>query len=296
LSRRKDKDSIAKLKRALNEDPFYGVRLEASMALRSAHSDDALEALLASTKQSDARVRRQVMSDIGSFYRDTAYECAKTSLATEKNPEILASAIQSMGGYAKPEVHDTVLKYLRSESYRNELANAAIATMRSQDDPAYITPLMEALIQTGTNFTTQGFAQGLSALAYLARKEESRDKVREFLAGYVNDKRKTVKLASINALGTLGDPKALPIVEKFATAAKDSPERTAAEKVVADLRADRKPVDDFKNLRQEVTDLQKSDRELRKELEDLKKKLEAKETASSSAARPKKKPVLPPKH
>ena len=38
-----------------------------------------------------------------------------------------------------------------------------------------------------------------------------------------------------------------------------------------------KPVDDFKNLRQEVLDLQKANRDLRKELDDLKKKLEVKE-------------------
>ena len=44
---------------------------------------------------------------------------------------------------------------------------------------------------------------------------------------------------------------------------------------MASLRASRKPVDDFKNLRQEVLDLQKENRELRKDMDDLKKKFEA---------------------
>jgi hypothetical protein len=62
---------------------------------------------------------------------------------------------------------------------------------------------------------------------------------------------------------------------KLATAGKASPQRSAAERALAALRAARKPVDDFKNLRQEVLDLQKTNREMKKELEDLKKQVEA---------------------
>src|SRR5207244_6671834 len=49
LAEKKDKEAVAKLKEALNHDAFYGVRIEAPRALRSIHSDDAVEALLAST-------------------------------------------------------------------------------------------------------------------------------------------------------------------------------------------------------------------------------------------------------
>src|SRR5947199_1761073 len=64
LAAKKDKETVAKLKQALNGDPFYGVRIEASKALRSIHSDEALEALLESTNQSDARVRRHAIADL----------------------------------------------------------------------------------------------------------------------------------------------------------------------------------------------------------------------------------------
>ena len=140
LSAKKDKETVAKLKERLNNDPFYGARLEASKALRSIHTEEALEALLTSTKQSDARVRQQVVSDIGGFYRETAYETTRKTLETEKNPEILSTAIRALGGYAKAEVQEALLKFLNSESYRNELADAAIAALRSQDDPASIAP------------------------------------------------------------------------------------------------------------------------------------------------------------
>ena len=116
--------------------------------------------------------------------------------------------------------------------------------------------------------------------------------MREFLIRYVNSRKKTVQLSSINALGALGDPKAIAVLEKYATASTQSRERAAAERSMSELRAARKPVDDFKNLRQEVMDLQKTDRELRKELDDLKKKVEAQATKPASP-KPNKKLVQP---
>jgi len=283
LADKKDKESVAKLKQVLNDDGFYGVRLEASKALRSIHSDEALDALLASTKQSDARVRRQVVADIGGFYRDTAYASARQTLDGEKNPDIVATAIRNLGGYAKLEVHDTLLTYLNSESFRNVLADAAIDAMRSQDDPVYISPLLVTLPKSEPDFMSRDFGQALGTLAYLARNEDNKDNVREFILGYVNSKKRNVQLASINALGTLGDPKAITVLETFAGASEESRERTAAERAVTSLRADRKPVDDFKNLRQEVLDLQKANRDLRKELDTLKKKVEADETTPTKS-------------
>ncbi len=275
LSKKKEAETVAKLKKTLNDDAFYGVRAEASRALRSIHTDEALEALLASTRQSDARVRRQVVDDIGGFYRDTAYETSRQILDREKNPDVLREAIQSLGGYSTPAVHDTLVQFLNVDSYRHVLADAAIGAIRSQDDPAYLPPLLECLAKQEAAFTSGGFSRALGTLAYVARNEENKDRVREFLIGHVNHKKRNVQLAAINALGTLGDPKSIAVVETFATAGRDSPERAAAERVVAALRAVRKPVDDFKNLRQEVLDLQKANRELRKGLDDVKKKLEA---------------------
>jgi HEAT repeat protein len=154
--------------------------------------------------------------------------------------------------------------------------------MRSQDDPAYVAPLIENLSRHRDAYTSRGYAQGLSAVAYLARNEEKKETVRKFLVDHVNDKKKTIQRAAISALGTLGDPQAIAVLETFATASKDTPERSAAERAIADLRVGRKPVDDFKNLRQEVLDLKKANRELQKEVDTLKKTSEA-QTGTSSA-------------
>ncbi|HWX20383.1 MAG TPA: M1 family aminopeptidase [Candidatus Binatia bacterium] len=276
LATRRDKEAVAKLKEALNHDSFFGLRMEAARALRSIRTDEARDALLASTKQEDARVRQQVVMEIAGFYGEKPYDSARQTLTQEKNPAILMSAIHDLGGYAKPDVRETLLKFLGSESYRNELADAAISAMRLQDDPSYIQPLQDTLSRKEPDFTSRGYGQGLETLAYLARNEEKRDEVRNFILGKVDHKKQSIQLAAISSLGTLEDPKAIAVLERFASAGKDTPERAAAERSIAILRAGRKPVDDFKNLRQEVLDLEKANRDLRKEVDDLKKKAEAK--------------------
>ena len=296
LAAKHDRETVAKLKGALDTDAFYGVRIEAAKALRSIHSDDALEALLASTSQADARVRLQVLSGIGGFYGETALAAQRRVLDQEKNPEILAAAIRELGCYARPEVREVLMKFLNSESYRNELADAAIAAMRSEDDPAYVAPLQDTLSKREDQFTSRGFAQGLETLAYLARNEEKKDIVRDFLLGYLNCKKRAVRRAAITALGTLGDPKAIAVLDTFANAGKQTPEQGTAERAVTALRAARKPVDDFKNLRQEVLDLQKANRDLRKDLDELTKKVEARPGTAPAPAPVKKKPVTAPKH
>jgi aminopeptidase N len=288
LKAKKDQGTVLKLKEVLNNDPFYGVRQDAASALRSIHTDDALEALLASTQQPDARARQRVAYALEGFYRDTAYASARNTLENEKNPSILIPAIGALGNYAQPEVREVLIKFLNLESYRNQLANAAVEAMRSQDDPAYIAPLLETLRKRETDFRSWGIGGALHTLAYLARNEEKKEAVREFLLGYVNHKRERIQVAAIEALGTLGDSRSIAVLQTFANAAKGSPQREAAERAVAELRAGRKPVDDFKNLRQEVLDLEKANREQSKELADLKKQFEAKEAAPAKS-RPKSK-------
>jgi aminopeptidase N len=275
LSGQKDHEAVEQLRGVLNEDAFYGVRIEASRGLRTIHSEEALEALLASRAQTDARVRRQVIEDVGGFYRETAYQALRETLEREKNPGIQAVALEGLSGFGKPEIRDLLVRYLGSTSYHNSLAAAAIRGCRQQDDPALVQPLLENLRQREKDYRTDAFINGLEVLAYLARNDELKDAVRDFLLAQLQHKKRAVPPAAIRALGQLGDERAVGPLGKYLTGQKPSPERDAAQSAIAELRATRKPVDDFKNLRNEVLDLQKNDRDLRQQLDEVKKALEA---------------------
>jgi aminopeptidase N len=275
MAKRKDKTTREKLKHALQNDSFYGVRIAASKALRGIGNDDALAALTDSTDQPNAKVRRQVISDIASQYKPEALAALKQSLAKEMNPSIRARAIGGLTGHDDREARKLINQALVSESFRHQLADAAISALRKQDNPANLAKIRDALENDGGKFTTRGYANALSALGHLARNQKKKATTRKLLISHVNNPKQRIALAAIGALGQLGDLRALAVLEKFTGAAEDDPARKAAEQAIEKLRAGRKPVDDFKNLRQEVTSLKQSNSKLIKELDDLKKRFDA---------------------
>ncbi len=283
LAKRKDKTTREKLKHALQNDSFYAVRIAASKALRSIGGDAALTALTDSTDQSNARVRQQVISDIAGQYKPEALAALKQSLASEKNPGIRARAIGGLAGHDDKQASELIDAALGSESFRHQLADAAVSALRKQDIPANIAKIHAALENDGKRFTTNGYASGLRALGYLARNQKNRTDIREFLIGHVNNPKRRVAGAAITALGELGDPRAIAVLDKFTGAAEDDPARKAAEQAIEKLRAGRKPVDDFKNLRREVTSLKQSNSKLTNELDDLRKRFDASLPAKKQA-------------
>ncbi len=275
LGKRKDKTSVDKLKEALNEDRFYGVRQAASQALRSIGTEAAFDALRTSARQPDARARRQVVTDIGSFYKPEALAALKKSLAGEKNPAVRAAAIKALAGFGDAGAAGLIRKALASNSYRHELGDAAVTALRKQDDPAGVEILLKTLRDDAGKFTSRGYGSGMRALAYLARNEEDKSQVRRFLLGRLNHLNPRIRLVAIESLGNLGDPKAIAALAKFAAGGENSPDRKYAEAAIEKLRAARKPVDDFKNLRKEVTELRKANEKLVKQVEDLEKRFES---------------------
>ncbi|MGO8698768.1 MAG: HEAT repeat domain-containing protein [Limisphaerales bacterium] len=276
---------MAQLKTALNHDPFFGVRVEAAAALASIHSDESLEALLASTGQSDARARRAVAGALAGFYNPAAYDAETKALAAEKNPDIEEEDIRGLANYDKPEVRALLLPLLNSHSYRNSRADSAIAAMRVQDDVSYLPAIRQALDQRRDDFTTGGINTALGAIGFLARHEDQKDDVRQFLVNYVNSNNRQIRRGAIRALGELQDPRAIPLLETFATAGKKNPEQAAAAAALQAIRAARQPADNLKELRDTVLDLQKENRQLRKDLDALQKKVDAKAGSRSSKSR-----------
>jgi len=278
LKEKKDKKTVEKLKDVLNNDPFYAVRRNASSALSEIHTNEALDALADSLVQADARVRQRVVRDISSFYRSETLALLKRTLRSEKNPAILEVAIRNLGLYHHKSTRRLLLKYLQSVSFRNELATAAIEAIRMLDEPLFIVPLQRVLDEREMDFRSWDFTRGLSTLAYISRNEDDKTKVRNFLAGYVNHPKNRIQAGAIGALGTLGDPRAIPIVETFSNDEPDDNIERSAERALKQLR-ERKPLvpDEIVRLRETVDEFRKETDKLKNDMDDIKKRLDAKE-------------------
>jgi aminopeptidase N len=276
LKKEKDKETVVKLRNCLQTDIFYEVRIASSDALREIHTNEAFEAIVDSVNQDDARVRRHVVEDIGGFYRPKSLEKLLEILKSEKNPDILYEVIRSLGRYHDEQVREVLVGQLESKSYRNRLAVGAIRAIELLKDDSYMGPLKEVLGRREREFHSYDFAEGLKVLGQIASEQEDKSEVRDFLAGYVNHKKKHIAMGAISALGELRDRGAITIVETFSGDDEEDPVQRSAKEALEKLRQQSKLVpEEIVELRKTVDQMKTDSDKLKEELEDIKKRLEA---------------------
>jgi len=268
---------IDKLGKALREDASYAVRAEAAKTLAKISEPEARAALISgSSNQPDARARRAIVQSLAALTTAESQETLWKMAQSEKNPDILASIIETWG--ARPgdaAVAAAIRTHLNGTSYNNSLQLAAIKALRAQDDESAV-PAMLARLKSLNDLRGRDAGIAFDAVAFLARRPTNtqRDAVREFLSSKLTDPRHAWRLASTRALGTLRDPKALAVLEPLLASGNDriDPVREAAAKSVQDIRAGLESPADLKKLWDRVQQLQKQAEDQQKELETLKKK------------------------
>lgn len=276
LDRLDNEKTIEALKTCLQNDEFYGVRVTAARTLRRIHSPEALSVLCQSLAQKDARARNAVVDAIGYFFSPLAESTLVAHVSKERNPAITATALRALGPFHSRSVRDLLLGSLSRPSYRNMIAVGALKAIRSQDDPAYKDAIVRAIESRSRDFEAHGMGTALSTLAFISRNEKDRSAIRNLLARYLDSPRQSLRLSAINALGELEEHSAIAMLDTFAQASRDTPETEAARRAIARLRSAGKPADNLKDLRDEVIELQKSQRDLKKDLDALKKQLDKK--------------------
>ncbi|MEX2215563.1 MAG: M1 family aminopeptidase [Phycisphaeraceae bacterium] len=276
LAKHDDAATIEALTMTLNEDPFWGVRVEACKALRSMRSDAARAAMLASFNQPDARVRKQLVEDAGSLYHPDAQAAMLRVIERgDANLDVFNEAIERLANVGDDATKARLIALLTSDSYRQATMMAAVRALRKMDDPALVGPVMRVLKAREDELRSSDFGEALDAVAWLARNDEKRDAVRTFIAGYVNSPMRNIQTRAIRALGTLRDAKAIAIVESFSGDSENDPIAKAAEEALKVLRDEKPAPVEVKDLRGEVDRLRKDNDALRKDVDELKKKIDA---------------------
>ena len=277
LATRKTHESVELLAKALKNDPFYGVRISAASALAKHETDEALKVLADNWKtQTDARVRLAVVEKLTNRYRDETHALIKGVLENEKNPAILAGAIRGLGRFHGPETREALIKFLDTDSFRNELAVAAMSAIRQLDDDELQPAVFHSLRKNAQLFRSRDYGRGLETLAHTSRRQKDRSEVRDFLTDHLDHPKVSVQSAAIQAMGILGDPKAITVLESLSQSENERISRPA-QQAVSKLR-DAKPTTpkEIIDLRKEIADVKKESNKLKTELKTLREQVEAK--------------------
>ena len=279
LAKRKTKDSLAAVGTTLREDPFFGVRVEAAKALANVKQDEAFTELSQSIAAEDARVRLEVVEGISKFFSSDAEELLIRLSDEESNPAIIAEVIRALGKYRTPEAQAIVHQNLNSQSFRNELASAAVDAIAMQRNENVRELIIKSLQARGQELTTDGLGSGLRQLASISRQldDEPKSKIEQLLRDYLQHPKRRVQTAAIDALGTLGDGRSKAVLAALADDESRDPVARAASRALKKLQ-DETPLapKEVSELRKKLTDLQKESKKLREELDELKALHEAK--------------------
>jgi len=277
LETRKTHESVELLTNALKNDSFYGVRIAAASALAKHESDESLEVLADNWKtQTDARVRSAVVEKLTNRYRNETPALIQSVLENEKNPAILANAIRGLGRFHGPATHEALLKFLNTKSFRNELAVAAMSAIRQLDDDDLQPAVFKSLRENAKQFRSRDYGRGLETLAHTSRRLKDRSEVRQFLTEHLDHPKASIQAAAVQALGTLGDPKAITVLESVSQSENERISRPA-QQAVSKLR-EVKPTTpkEILELRKEIAEVKKESDKLKTELKTLREQVEAK--------------------
>lgn len=177
-----DRDAIVKaVSEALTKDKFWGVRLEAAAPLGG--MKEATDALLAATKDPNARVRARAVTSLGAS-KDPALAETYLKLINDQSYGVIKAAALALGQSKTTGAYDSLLKLIEAQSWRDTIK-----------------------------------ASALSGLAALGDKRALELGFKYYVAG----NRPAVRAAALSVLGSTGkdDPRVFPILSTLLTEAAD---------------------------------------------------------------------------
>ena len=260
-------EAVAALGRAFREDPFHGAREEAAKALGKIARDPALEALRAGLADKDSRARTSVVEALGSFPGHAELiPILKRTLETDASDRVRAAAATALGDFAKrrDEVAPALAAALSQESFHELVRGAAIKSL-AKVDPAKAWEPAQRLARYGAPIDSR--AEALDALVTIGQQDHHRrEEARKVLESYLDDPYYSLREADYRSLGKLGDPAAIPAIERRARLEAEGRQRRNAEKAVERIRAGDEKKREDQALRDRVEQLERETEVLKEQV------------------------------
>jgi aminopeptidase N len=259
LTKHTSPDVVAALEKALQADPFWGVRAVAAESLGQIRTEAARQALArALPKTKHPKARRAVARALGESLHDETAAAALEKLIVDGDESyfVEAEACLALGKTRSPRAPEALRKALERDSYLDVIRQYAYRGLAAARDESAIPLLVDA---TRYGKMSQGRRAAIMALAELAqgrRDREARD-VRERLEQLLEDPDFRVQQTSIEGLASIGDPRAVAVLQRTVDRELDGRLRRRGREVIRDLQEGRAQSETVKELRDEVDRLRR---------------------------------------
>jgi len=215
-----DKDAIVKsLSRAATSDPFWGARVEALVTLNGVK--EARDALLAATKDPDARVRARAVGAL-SATKDPSLANTYVQLLSDQSYAVIRASASALGQTKSATAYDPLVKLLDSPSWRDTIRASGLTGLAALGD--------KRALEYGLKYSTGENQIGVrtAALSVLGATGKGDPRALAPLSKALNEalERRSFQLvtAAGEALVNLGDERGLASLDEFAKRVAGSPQ------------------------------------------------------------------------
>ena len=222
----------------LDESEPKGLRTQAAEVLGSmqavAARDILLEALALGRAITDHGVRTAVVAALGQYRGELVIETLIRFARHDATYSVEAAAARALGNQDPCEaVLSTLLETCRKPSWNDQLETAAVEALGTLGDPRGLEAALH-LARYGRPYRSR--PAGIAAIGKIGGEESVRDEARRFLIDLLNDPQDRAVNAAIDALGSLGDARAIAALEQFADRTAYADRRRRALDAVESLR------------------------------------------------------------
>jgi aminopeptidase N len=290
-------EDVDSLVAALRGDPFWWVRAEAARALEKAPGARSEEALVAALGDGDARVRLEAIDALGAHPTDRVARALLTAMRSDASDSARGLAAATLGkvvraiGLASPaanaapeitvdEARDALGSLLRVTSHRDAVPAGALSGLAALRDRRAVDRILEATAGGRNDQLRLAAVSSLGRAGGAFADDEApdlRDRAYTRLAALLDDGFFRVRGRAIDALGELGDARALAPIDAcvarewegdFKNAGRDARKKIAG-------RAEH-TADALDAVREEVRRLEREKAALQERVEAIEKRLEEK--------------------
>jgi aminopeptidase N len=282
LAKKGGLEAIAALAYSLQQDPFWGVRVEVADKLATIKLDQAFEELVKCVEHDHPRVRRAVVQALAKIKTKASYKALK-AIAEDGDDSyyVEAAAIKGLGTLAASTLSDgngkeekkaikLLTSILEKRAGWNEVvrsgAIAGLSEMKSSEDALNLI----------LDYTALGVPQPLRLAAIRAlgaiSSGQSKPNLERILTRLDDLSGETfflTQVAVVTALGQMETKRAIAILKSLATQSPDGRVRRRAEEAAQKVQNTIGKDEALKKIQDELDQVKKENQELRSRLEAL---------------------------
>jgi aminopeptidase N len=269
---------VKALSTSLEEDTFWGVKVEVAKTLGKIKLNQAESALIKGLQDKNAKVRRAVIEALSNFKTDSSYQAIKQCLETgDASYYTEASAASCLGamvaGNLKDKQEETITllqNILNTRAGWNEtVRSGAIGGLSKMTTLATAVDIIIRYTKPGTPQALRLAAIRALGAVSTGQTPETIETILEQLDALSGESFFLTQVAVSTALGQMQTPKAIGILQNLSAQSPDGRVKRMAEEAVNKVQKNIGSDKAVKELREEMNKLKKDNQDLKSRLESL---------------------------